>query len=166
MAELLTFCQWAHACNMRRSIVQSFFPTCIFVLLSLMNSPPSFMKQTLIISLNLFSSKFSDRFWGSPSLPFRGVKRPGCEFEHVCPFNAQVRNEWSCTSIHRVCLHGVQTENVLFHFLKQAFTWCAAWEGRNRFILCRVVSVPAAQMICNIVRNIFISKQANCELSL
>ena len=126
-----------------------FCPTRTSVPLSLMNCPPSFVNQTLFrnsfikfVFFQIFSPVLGINQPASLSVNsgvlYRGVKRPGCQFEHVCPFNAQFKNGWSCTSIHPVCLRGVQTENVSFPFLKQAVTWRAAWEGRNRLVLCVV----------------------------
>jgi hypothetical protein len=36
-----------------------------------------------------------------------GVKRPGCEADHLSPSTAKFKNEWSCTSTPTIRLHGV-----------------------------------------------------------
>jgi len=36
-----------------------------------------------------------------------GVKHPGCEANHSPPISVKVKNEWSYTSVHAICLHGV-----------------------------------------------------------
>jgi hypothetical protein len=40
-------------------------------------------------------------YWGS----FVQVKRPGREADRSHPSSAEVKNEWSCTSIPRKCCH-------------------------------------------------------------
>jgi hypothetical protein len=46
----------------------------------------------------------------------RGQRWPEREVKHSPPSSAQVKNEWSCTSILAVCLHGLGREGVT--------TWC------------------------------------------
>jgi hypothetical protein len=55
-----------------------------------------------------------DRLWGPPRLPsmgtrdsFPGVKRPRHEADYSPPFSAEVKKEWSYTSVLPVHLHGV-----------------------------------------------------------
>jgi hypothetical protein len=38
---------------------------------------------------------------------FLGVKRPAREVDHWPPSSAEVKNEWSCTSIPRIFPHGM-----------------------------------------------------------
>ena len=45
---------------------------------------------------------------------FPRVKRPGREVNHPLPFTAEIKNEWSCTSLHPICLHSIERENVTF----------------------------------------------------
>lgn len=45
---------------------------------------------------------------------FLGIQRPGHEFDHSLPSNAQVKNEWSYTSIPPPCLHGVDRDIFTF----------------------------------------------------
>jgi hypothetical protein len=56
--------------------------------------------------------------WGPPSLIFRvhrvysaGGKRPGREVYQSLAAGVEVKNEWSCTSIPLICLHGVDRDN-------------------------------------------------------
>ena len=56
----------------------------------------------------------SERFCGQHSLLFNGcrdsflwLKRPGREADYSPPPSVEVENEWSCTSILSICLHGV-----------------------------------------------------------
>jgi len=45
---------------------------------------------------------------------FPRVKRPGRDVNHRPPSNAEVKNEWSYTSIPPICLYGVDNENFNF----------------------------------------------------
>ena len=49
------------------------------------------------------------------SLP--AVKRPGPELDHSLPSNAEVKNEWSCTSTPPIRLHGVDRDNFTFTYI-------------------------------------------------
>ena len=44
----------------------------------------------------------------------QGLKRSGCEVNHSPPCSGEVKNKWSCSSTHSVCLHGVKRENCTF----------------------------------------------------
>jgi hypothetical protein len=35
------------------------------------------------------------------------VKHPGCEVNHSPPISVKMKNEWSCTSVHSIYLHGM-----------------------------------------------------------
>lgn len=59
-----------------------------------------------------------DRLWGSPKLPVQwvprflsGVKRSEREFDHLCLYAVQVKNEWSFSSAGALCHHGVDRRN-------------------------------------------------------
>lgn len=45
---------------------------------------------------------------------FSGVKRPKRESHHSPPYNADVKNQWSYTSILFLCLHGVAGTTLQF----------------------------------------------------
>ena len=64
------------------------------------------------------SPKPPDRLWGPPSFLFvgyrgcfPGLKRPGRQVNHSPPSSAEDKNEWGCTFIPPVCLHGVDRKN-------------------------------------------------------
>jgi hypothetical protein len=64
------------------------------------------------------SPKRPDWLWGPPSLLFNGyrgslsgVKRPGREVNDSPPCSAEIKNEWSYTSIPPTCLHGLDRKN-------------------------------------------------------
>jgi len=67
----------------------------------------------------LFSSvKPPDRLWVPPSFLFSryrgcspGLKRPGREVNHSPPSCAEDKNEWGCTFIPPIFLHGVDRKN-------------------------------------------------------
>jgi hypothetical protein len=42
------------------------------------------------------------------------VKRLGHKLNHSPPSSAEVKNEWSYTSTHPICLHGKDKENLTF----------------------------------------------------
>ena len=44
-----------------------------------------------------------------------GVKHPGCEVNHLPPISVKVKNEWSCTSVHPIYLHGVDGDILHTH---------------------------------------------------
>ena len=46
---------------------------------------------------------------------FPGVKLPGREVHHLSPSFAEVKNEWSNSSAHHVCLHSVDRESFTVH---------------------------------------------------
>ena len=47
-----------------------------------------------------------------PEFFLGGVKRPGRDVDHSPSSSAKVKNEWSCTSVPPIRLHGVEGENV------------------------------------------------------
>ena len=63
-------------------------------------------------------SECQDHLKGPLSLLFNGngvlsgVKWPGCDVDHSPPSNAEVKNEWSYTSAHHICLHGVDRKSL------------------------------------------------------
>jgi len=67
----------------------------------------------------LLFSKLSRLVLG-PTQPIQfvlGVKQLGHEVNHSPPLVLRVKNEWSCTSIFLICLHGVDRENITFFWL-------------------------------------------------
>jgi hypothetical protein len=66
------------------------------------------------------SPKRQDQLWNQPSILFSGyrasllVKRPMREFSHAPPSSAEVKNEWSYTSIPPVCLHSMDRANFTY----------------------------------------------------
>jgi hypothetical protein len=68
---------------------------------------------------DIFSTpKHPDWLYGQPVLlfngyrvPFTGLKLPEREVNRPYPYSAEVKNEWSYTSIPAVCLHGVERNN-------------------------------------------------------
>jgi hypothetical protein len=69
----------------------------------------------------LSSLKCQDRLWGPLSLPFIGYRVIfwqqrgwGVKVNHSPPSNAEVKNEWSYTSTHPICLHGADREKFAF----------------------------------------------------
>ena len=55
-----------------------------------------------------------------------GANWPGCEVDHLCPSNAEVKNEWSYTSPHVICL-------------------CLQSMNRNNFIFYKIVAEVSYQ---------------------
>jgi hypothetical protein len=49
--------------------------------------------------------------------PLPVVKRPGPELDHSLPSNAEVKNEWSCTSPPPIRLHGVDRDSFTFTYI-------------------------------------------------
>jgi hypothetical protein len=49
----------------------------------------------------------------------REVNRPGSKLDILPPSSAEVMNEWSHTSTHFICLHGVQRDS--FNFTNHSF---------------------------------------------
>jgi hypothetical protein len=47
---------------------------------------------------------------------FRGVKRPGHEFDHSPPFSAAMKNEWNYTSAPPIFLRAVDLGNFTYAF--------------------------------------------------
>jgi len=45
---------------------------------------------------------------------FYGLKQPGCEANHLLHSSAEVKNDWSCTSIPPICLHGIYRDDCTF----------------------------------------------------
>jgi len=45
-------------------------------------------------------------------------KRSGVVLCHSSPYIAEVKNEWSYTSTHSICLHGVDKETLAFNLFK------------------------------------------------
>jgi hypothetical protein len=45
---------------------------------------------------------------------FHGAKQPGHEANPLLPSSSEVKNEWSCTSIAPVCLHGMYRDSCTF----------------------------------------------------
>jgi hypothetical protein len=71
-----------------------------------------------------------DRLWAPPSRLFNAyrffflrVKRPGRDANQSSPSSAVVKNEWSCTSVPPVCLHGVDK----FLFYRSWFIAVNVW---------------------------------------
>jgi hypothetical protein len=62
------------------------------------------------------SPKRPSRLWVPPSLlcnhSFPAVKQLGREVNHSSPSSVEVKNEWSYTSPHPTCLHGVEKETL------------------------------------------------------
>jgi hypothetical protein len=54
--------------------------------------------------------------------PLQGVKRPEYEFNWSSPFNADVKNEWSHTSVPAIRLLGVYRENFSIYFYLTIFS--------------------------------------------
>jgi hypothetical protein len=57
-----------------------------------------------------------DRLWGPPSLVlsgYQGVKRLMPKVHRSPPSFAEVKNEWTCTSTPRTCLHGVDRVSLI-----------------------------------------------------
>jgi hypothetical protein len=50
------------------------------------------------------------------------VKRPGHEADNLPKSNAEVKNEWSYTSVPPTCLHGMHKDNFAF-FLNEYGTF-------------------------------------------
>ena len=46
--------------------------------------------------------------------PSQRVKLLGWEFDHSPQFSAEVRNQWSYTSVSPLCLHGLHWDNCVF----------------------------------------------------
>ena len=51
--------------------------------------------------------------------PLAVIKRPGREVDHKPICSVDVKNEWSYTSTHPVCLHGVEREKFAFTLIFQ-----------------------------------------------
>ena len=47
------------------------------------------------------------------SSDYRGVMRSGRDFYHSPPYNAEVKNEWSFTFVPSVCIHDVDSVNLI-----------------------------------------------------
>jgi hypothetical protein len=97
------------------------------------------------------SQKRADRFWGSPKLlssgttvHYRGgVNRRGVKLATHLRLVKRLRNEWSYTSTHPICLHGVDRDIFTFLFCLLArelkmiadiwLGWCASllWTVRR-----------------------------------
>jgi hypothetical protein len=63
----------------------------------------------------------TDRLWGAPTLllmgsgvHFRGVRRPGRQVKQVLPSRAEVKNEWTYTSVSPVCFRGMDRDTFTF----------------------------------------------------
>ena len=80
-----------------------------------------------------------DRVWDPPSLAFNRyrvsfpeLQRWGCKVDHLPPPSAEVKNEWSYTSIPPICLQGQEREKFyIFHLWntklfvsKVIVVWC------------------------------------------
>jgi len=97
--------------------------------------PPSTVKLSTCKE-NKFSSssKHPDRLWGTLSLLFSGyqgsgVKRP-VYVDHSPPFSTEVKNEWSCTSNHSMCLRDVVRDTISFFlFFLHVTKACRVSEG-------------------------------------
>jgi hypothetical protein len=48
---------------------------------------------------------------------FAGGKSTGREVDHSPPSSAEVKNEWSNTSIPSICLYGVDRDTITFTFV-------------------------------------------------
>jgi hypothetical protein len=48
----------------------------------------------------------------STGVSVRRIEGPASEVEHSTPFSAEVKNEWSCTSLPTVCLYGGNRNNL------------------------------------------------------
>ena len=67
------------------------------------------------------SPKRLDVVWGPPSFLFsgcrgscRGLKGPWRDVDYPPPSSAEVKNEWSCTTIPPIRLHGVDGDDISF----------------------------------------------------
>jgi len=72
-----------------------------------------------------YSPKCPEQFWGPSSLvlngyrgSFLGIKWLGCAADHSPPNSAEVKNEWSYTTSHPICLHSMDGNNSAFHTRK------------------------------------------------
>jgi hypothetical protein len=52
---------------------------------------------------------------------FLGVSNSWCEINHLPPFSAEVKNEWSYTSAPLVCLYGLDRDKFTFKALTGIF---------------------------------------------
>jgi hypothetical protein len=72
----------------------------------------------------LFYKYVQTRLWGPPTLKFNWVmwslfleeKQPGREVDYSAPPSAEVKNEWSYTSIPTLCLQG-ECRDITFYFV-------------------------------------------------
>jgi hypothetical protein len=64
---------------------------------------------------------------------FSGLKWPGFEVNHSPLCIAKFKNEWSCTCIPHICLHGVNRHNFAFKGKDKAVPVCTtkAYRGRR-----------------------------------
>jgi hypothetical protein len=42
-----------------------------------------------------------------------GIKKPGREVDHSPPSNAEVKNDWRCTSASPICLYAMKRDNFI-----------------------------------------------------
>ena len=93
-----------------------------------------------------FSPNYPDRVRGPPILLFNwylgsvsGIKRTKCEFNP--PSSAEIKNEWSYTSIPPICPHGVDINKFYIYISllqarnkKQGYSYglCWHWQGKNK----------------------------------
>jgi len=67
------------------------------------------------------------RIWGPPKLLIGagvlspGVKTPRHEVGHSTPSNAEVKNQWGCTSVSPHTVHGLDKVNLSFTILRLFF---------------------------------------------
>jgi hypothetical protein len=88
---------------------------------------PSGVPMPAGLGVFLSSSNRPNRLWGQPSLVFNGywgsfpgVKRPRRGVDHSPTSSAEVENEWSCSCAPRVCLHGMDRDNLFYLFVFRA----------------------------------------------
>ena len=78
-----------------------------------------------------------------PPKPLRGrLKRSGRDFDHSPPSSAEVKSEWSCTSVLAACTDGVEGEIFTFyvmyanviklHQTRAVYRLCAAFRSTCR----------------------------------
>jgi hypothetical protein len=53
---------------------------------------------------------------------FTGLKRSEREVDCLPPSGAEIKNEWSCTSAPRACVHGEDSDNFTFVMLNTSGT--------------------------------------------
>jgi hypothetical protein len=67
----------------------------------------SWQQQEIFLSFKIYKC-----LWGKSS--FLGAKQMGHEIDYTLPSSAEVKNDWSYTPPHLVCLHGVARDIFTF----------------------------------------------------